>query len=423
MGKTGEVAGSIIIMFLILTGIPESAGADARNGWRGPERNGVFSETGLLQSWPEEGPQLIWETTVAGLGYSSPVIAGDRLFITGLNGSRDREVFIAFTLGGEKIYEVEYGSPWDASYPEARTTPTIEGNRAWVISGQGEIACIDISNGEIAWKIEGGKKFERGAGRWGTAESPLVFDNKVIYTPGGELTTMVALDKDSGRVIWKSRPLGDNYGYVSPLLISHNGRRQIIAMTESNVLGVDPETGNIEWTYGDWGRSGGGNIVTNTPLFSEGRLFFSNGYGINSFMLELNRDATSASLVWRNDDHGTHHGGFVLLNGVIYGSNWINNSQGNWVAVDWTTGETLYNQEWGRGISKGSVIAAGNMLICYDERRGMVGLVQPNRSSFDVISEFRITGGEGPHWSHPVIHNGILYVRHGHALKAYNIRG
>lgn len=412
---------SLLLLFAAST-LSQSLAADPLNGWRGPDRNGVYHESGLLRAWPGQGPELIWETAEAGLGYSSPVIAGDRLYITGLNGSRDREVFFAFTVSGEKIYETRYGSPWDASYPEARTTPTIAGDKAWVISGQGEVVCLNLSDGSIAWKVEGGRVFERGAGRWGTAESPLVFDNKVIYTPGGDIATMVALDKETGEVIWKSAPLGDAYGYVSPLLITHNGRKQIVAMTENNAMGVDPETGDIEWTFGDWGRDSGNNIVTNTPLYSDGRLFFSNGYGINSFMLELNGDATGASLVWRNEDHGTHHGGFVLVNGVIYGSNWISNNQGNWVAVDWNTGETLYNEEWDRGISKGSVISADNLLICYDERRGMVGLVNPNRTGFDVVSQFRVTGGEGPHWAHPVIHDGILYLRHGNVLKAYSIR-
>jgi outer membrane protein assembly factor BamB len=397
--------------------------AESHAGWRGPDRNGVYRETGLLKAWPDDGPALVWEINDAGLGYSSPVIAGDRLYITGMNEARDKEIFSAYTLDGRKLYKTEYGSPWDATFPETRTTPTIVGEKAWVISGMGEIACIDIRNGSILWKVEGGSIFERGTGRWGTAESPLVYDNMVVYTPGGDKTTMVALNKETGDVIWKSLPLGDAYGYVSPKLINHSGKRQIIAMTENNALGVNPENGVIEWTFGEWGREAGNNIVTNTPLYNEGHLFFSNGYGINSFMLELNQDATGVTLVWRNDDHGTHHGGYVLVNGVIYGSNWISNNQGNWVAVDWITGETLYNEDWGRGITKGSIIAADNMLYCYDERRGTVGLVRPNRVGFEIAGEFRVTGGEGPHWSHPVIHDGILYIRHGNVLKAYNIKG
>ena len=396
----------------------ESLTAQSQKGWRGPYRNGLYPESGLLTAWPSDGPAMLWETSDVGKGYSSPVISGYRLYITGMNQGGDRETFSAYTLDGEKIYEIEYGSPWDATYPETRTTPTITGDKAWVISGQGEVVCIEIKSGDIVWKVEGGKLFERETGRWGTAESPLVFDNKVIYTPGGDKTTMIALDAETGKTAWMSQPLGDHYSYVSPLLIEHNGKRQIIAMTGANVIGVNPENGEIEWTFGDWGRESGESIVTNSPLFNNGRLFFSNGYGQGSFMLELINDATHVTLVWRNDDHGTHHGGFVLLNGVIYGSNWISNNQGNWLAVDWDSGETLYNESWN---TKGSIITDGTMLYCYEERRGNMGLVRPNHESFEVVSEFRVTGGEGPHWAHPVIHEGILYIRHGPLLRAFNI--
>ena len=408
----------ICLIILIAFVITKPVTAQSQNGWRGPHRSGLYPESGLLKAWPSDGPVMLWETSDIGRGYSSPVISGDRLYITGMNQGGDRETFSAHTLNGEKIYEIEYGSPWDASYPETRTTPTIVGERAWVISGQGEVVCIETSNGDILWKVEGGELFERETGRWGTAESPLVFDNKVIYTPGGDKTTMVALNAETGKTVWMSPPLGDHYSYVSPLLIEHNGKRQIIAMTGVNVIGVNPENGNIEWTFEDWGRESGESIVTNTPLFSKGRLFFSNGYGQGSFMLELNPDASDVTLEWRNEDHSTHHGGFVLVNGVIYGSNWISNNQGNWVAVDWNTGETLYNESWN---TKGSIITDGTMLYCYEERRGNVGLVRPSREGLEVLSEFRVTGGEGPHWAHPVIHDRILYMRHGPLLRAFNI--
>ena len=158
------------------------------------------------------------------------------------------------------------------------------------------------------------------------------------------------------------------------------------------------------------------------PLYKDGRIFSCNGYDMNSFLLELNDDATAVNLVWRNNDLDTHVGGFVLIDDIIYGSNWINNGQGNWVAVDWNTGETKYDNAWSCGKSKGSIIAADGLLYCYDERRGAVGLVNPTPEKFDVISECRITKGEGPHWAHPVIDNGILYIRHGNALMAYKIK-
>jgi len=400
--------------------------------WRGPSRNGIYPETGLLKSWPATGPELLWETMDAGKGYSSPMIVGDRLYLTGMNEAEDKEIFSAYTLDGKKVYEIVYGSPWKDTYPETRTTPAIEGNKAYVVSGSGEIVCINITNGDIVWSVDGGTVFERKTGKWGTSECPLVFDNKVIYTPSGDQTTMVALNAETGETVWKSRPLGDEGAYVSPLLITYNGKRQIIGSTAVNVIGVNPETGDIEWTFKDWGRPAPenpdpnrpafANIAPNSPLYKDGRIFFCHGYDIESYMLQLNDDLTGVTLLWNNKDLDTHHGGYVLVDGTIYGSNWVNNNQGNWVAVDWNTGETRYETTWSGGKSKGSIISADNMLYCYDERRGGVGLVKPDPAKFDVVSEFRITKGEGPHWAHPVISSGVLYIRHGNALMAYRVK-
>ncbi|MCL2502178.1 MAG: PQQ-like beta-propeller repeat protein [Bacteroidales bacterium] len=409
--------------------------AQTPHGWRGAMRDGIYSETGLLKIWPDDGPKLLWEAMDAGKGYSSPVVAGERIYVTGMNEDETQEILSVYTLDGKKVYQTAYGSPWAFTYPDTRTTPTIDNGKAYMISGAGEIVCVDIADGHIVWKVDGGKAFERRTGNWGTSESPLVFDNKVIYTPAGNQTTMVALDAQTGEVIWKSKSLGDIGTYMSPTLISWKGKRQIIGSTSVHLIGVNPDNGNIEWAFGDWGvpprpypseRILGStmqvNIAPNTPLFKEGRLFFSHGNDIGGFMLQLNDDLTEASLLWKTDDLDTFHGGYVLVGGTIYGSNWITNSQGNWVAVDWITGETGYNEPWEGGKSKGAIIAADEMLYCYDDRRGMVGLVKPNPQKFDVVSEFRITKGDGPHWAHPVIHQGVLYIRHGNALMAFQIK-
>lgn len=397
--------------------------AQSTNGFRGPDRNGTYKETGLLTSWPEGGPALLWETLDAGKGYSSPVIVKDRLYLTGMNVEENKEIFSAYSLDGKKVYEIVYGSPWDKSYPETRTTPTIVGNKAYVISGSGEVVCISLKNGDIIWKIDGGATFKRKTGYWGTCESPLVFDNKVIFTPGGDETTMVALDAETGNTVWKSKPLGEQSTYISPLLITHNGKKLIIAVVGKKVIAIQPETGNIGWTFSDWGSKAEGkdHVATNTPLFNNGRLLFSFGYDVGAYMLQLNADASGVTLAWSNSDFDNHHGGFVLLNGVVYGSNWINNNQGNWLAVDWNTGKTIYENPW-NGKGKGAIITADNMLYCYDDRRGTVGLVKPDPAKFNVVSEFTIKKGEGPHWSHPIIQNGVLYIRHGNALMAYKIK-
>lgn len=417
---------TIFLGLVVASLVAISAVAQNQHGFRGPNRNGIYNETGLLKIWPSDGPKQLWETLDAGKGYSSPVIVDNMLYITGMNEDEDKETFVAYTLDGKKVYEIIYGTPWKDSYPETRTTPTIVNKKAYVTSGNGEVVCINIANGDIIWKVDGNTEFGKKTGKWGISECPLVFDNKVIFSPGGDQTAVVALDAENGKTIWKSRSLGDISNYASPQLIVHNGKKQILCLTGKNVIGVNPENGTIEWTFDEWGQTSAGRgwekISPNMPLYKDGRIFVCNGYNMNSFMLELNKDLTGVKLLWENSDLDTHIGGFVLVNGTIFGSNWINNGQGNWVAIDWNTGKTKYDTAWEGGNSKGSVISADNMLYCYDERRGTVGLVNTNPEKFDVVSEFRITKGEGPHWAHPVINNGTLYIRHGTALMAYNIK-
>lgn len=422
--RTREIKTKLCYVGVALTCLMTvEATAQTTNGFRGPDRDGVYKETGLLTSWPQEGPALLWETLDAGKGYSSPVIEKDRIYVTGMNAEENKEIFSAYSLDGKKVYEIVYGSPWDKSYPETRTTPTIVGSKAYVISGSGEVVCISLKKGDILWKIDGGATFKRKTGYWGTCESPLVFDNKVIFTPGGEETTMVALNAETGTTIWKSKPLGDESTYVSPVLINHKGKKQILAQVGKKVIAVHPDNGNIIWTFNEWGSKAEGkdHVATNTPLYHNGRIFLSLGYDRGAYMLQLNEDASAVTLLWSNSDLDNHHGGLVLLKGVIYGSNWINNNQGNWVAVDWNTGKTIFENPW-NGKGKGAIITADNMLYCYDDRRGTVGLVKPDPAKFNVVSEFSVKKGEGPHWAHPVIQNGILYIRHGNALMAYKIK-
>jgi outer membrane protein assembly factor BamB len=398
-------------------------------GWRGPSHNGYYPDKGLLKEWPAEGPQMLFETTDAGKGYSSPLVVGDRVYLTGLNEDENQEVFNCYDLQGKKLYTVAYGTPWRGSYPETRTTPAIADGKAYVVSGMGEVVCIDTKEGKVVWKVDAGEKYERQTGMWGTSECPLVYDNKVIYTPCGNQTTMVALNKDTGEELWKSRAIGEASGYVSPIMIEYKGKRQIVGSTNQTVIGVNPDNGDIEWTFDDWGPRHTGepnrrnqNIAPNSALYSDGRIFFCHGYNINGFQLQLADDLKSVSCTWRTETLDTHHGGYVLVNGKIYGSNWINNNDGNWCCVDWQTGETNYEEKWTGGAGKGSIIAADEKLFIYDERRGFVGLVNPTNDKLDVVSKFRVAKGSGPYWSHMHINDGILYLRHGEYFAAYKIK-
>ena len=178
----------------------------------------------------------------------------------------------------------------------------------------------------------------------------------------------------------------------------------------------------LSWKKLEITEKGRDNIAPNSALYKDGRIFFCHGYNINGFQLQLADDLKSVKLTWRNETLDTHHGGYVLVNGKIYGSNWISNNDGNWCCVDWNTGKTDYEEKWTGGAGKGSIIAADNKLYIYDERRGFVGLVKPDPAKFDVVSKFRVAKGSGPYWAHMSIDKGVLYLRHGEYFAAYKIK-
>ncbi|MBU8893625.1 MAG: PQQ-like beta-propeller repeat protein [Bacteroidales bacterium] len=405
----------------ILTGLliilSVSMAAQDFSEWRGPNRTGVYNETGLLQKWPENGPELIWSVENLYKGYSSVSVANNTIYLTGINDTVD--VLIAVELKGNIKWQTPYGRARIGAYPESRCTPTVENDRVYVSSGSGDVACLNALTGEIIWTVKASEKFEGTIGRWGLAESLLIIDNKVIYTPGGKKTTMVALDKTTGETIWMSESIDDNPSYSSPLLIEKDDKKLIISVTPNSIIGVSPANGEIVWNFDNRSYSGGRRKnQTNTPLYHDGRIYVTNGYNHKSVMLDLSENFKSVSLAWVDTVLDVHHGGVVYVDGYIYGANWINNGQGKWCCIEWESGKKQYETEWK---TKGSIIYADGMLYCYEEKTGYIALVEATPDGFDVISSFNINLGTGPHWSHPVIKNGILYIRHMDALMAYSI--
>lgn len=413
------VRGLFIALFLMV-GL---SGFAQFSQWRGGARDGQYFDRGLLKEWPEDGPVLLWTFNGLGKGHSSPAIGEDRLYISGK--FEDKESLIALDDQGNKLWVTEYGRAWNKSYPDARTTPTLVDGKVYLISGMGEVACLDAESGELLWFRDAYKEFGGVCNLYGISEAPLVIDNKVLFTPGGSKTSMIALDKENGQLIWKSESIPDSAAYVSPLLIRHANQDMVISLMANWAFGLDPTDGKILWKFNyinlDTRQSNPYMIRTNcnTPLYHDGEIMLNKGYDHPTIKLRLNKEGTAVDLVWSSFDFDTHTGGYVLVDGYLYGSNWINNGMGNWLCVDWQTGETMWEEKWN---NKGSVIYADGLLYFYEEKRGNIALVKPNPEKMEIISSFQISEGSGPHWSHPVIHNGILYVRHGDALQAYSLK-
>ncbi|MFA9388413.1 MAG: PQQ-binding-like beta-propeller repeat protein [Prolixibacteraceae bacterium] len=408
---------------LILAGIVLPIFLQAQiSQWRGINRDGFFNEEGLLSQWPEEGPALVLTVENLGKGWSSPVVANNMIYITGMKDTSD--VLSAIDQSGNLVWQTPYGSSWSKSFPDTRSTPTIENNKVFVTSGSGQVVCIDANTGAIVWEknafLDNGGEY----GNWGIAENLLIVDDKIVFTCAGAQTTMIALDKNTGDDIWKSESVNDEQAYVSPILITYNGIHQIIGLGSKILFGVEPSTGKIVWSYdychvNNFKWDDDGVINCTSPVFYDGGLYVTSGYNHTSAKFQLKDDLSSVDFQWENETLDNHHGGVVLIDGYLYGSNWLNNSKGNWCSLNWETGEVKFEEEFD---TKGSIISTPGQIYIYTEKKGMVALVKPNSDQFEIISSFQITEGEGAHWAHPFIQDGKLYIRHGNTLLVYNIK-
>lgn len=389
--------------------------------FRGIQRTGHFNESGLLKQWPEAGPELLIKIEGIGKGFSHPVLVEDIIFVTGIKKDTT-DVLSAYNLKGELLWETVYGRSWTKSYTDSRSTPTFENGKLYVSSGTGQVNCIDAKTGKIIWQVDAIKKYNGEIYNHGDAENPLIFNDIVVFTTGGAENTMVALKKTDGSLTWKAKSLGGSKSYASPILIQHNGTNIVLAQTAENLIAVNPENGEIIWHYNlirfHLHQQGVG-ANTNPPLYFNGEIFVTSGYDHPGIKLSLSHDGKSVQEIWKNDTLDTHHGGVVLVNGNLYGSNWQNNSKGRWASVNWETGRTNWETDW---FNKGSTIYADGMLYIYEEKSGNVALIEPSAEKMKILSTFKVTCGEGPHWAHPAIYDRKLFIRHGDALMIYDIK-
>jgi len=402
---------------ILLSGIQSFA--QNVNGWRGNDQSGIYIESGLLKSWPASGPALLWEASGIGTGYSSVSVSEDAVYITGRKG--DRDVLTSFDQTGKKNWELIYGNSAGGNFPDSRSTPSLSGSKIYLVSGEGDMVCAG-KDGKIIWSVNYFKKYKGKTPQFGISESPLLVDNKVIGTPGGNTASMVALNADNGSVVWEAPSVNDPTNYVNPLLIENGGKKIIVTVTEGRLIAVNAADGKLLWNMNYEEQNAqptGDRNHANTPVYRDGFILAAQGYEQVAVKVKLNPDGSEPSVVWKNTDLTPHVGGMVLLGNYIFSSTHDTNSKGRWICVDWTTGKTKWITDW---YNKGAVISADGMLYIYEEKTGHVGLVKPNPDKLDVISEFQITKGTGPYWAHPVINKGRFFVRHGDVLMVYSIK-
>ena len=388
--------------------------------WRGPGRNGIYNESGLLKKWPVSGPALLWETENMGDGYSSPTVTDDAVYVTGRKDSSD--VLTALTLDGKKKWETVYGKAWMTNHTGSRCIPTYYNGNIFLISGSGDIVCVG-SDGKIKWSKNHYSLYESKPIQFGISESPLVVDNMVITSPGGKKASLVAFNINDGKVVWEAEPLNQEPQYVNPKLIEYAGMKMIVTVMGTYIFAVNVKNGNILWKV-DYAAANGatGNVRKNhaiTPIYRDGYILIANGYSWVALKLKLSAEGNKVEVIWENRNFDPQLGGVVLLGNNIYGTTHTSDPSDSWICVDWITGKTLWTSKW---YSRGSIISADGMLYLFEEKSGHIALVKPDASKLDIVSEFQITKGDGPFWAHPVINRGKLYIRHGDVLMAYQIK-
>ena len=377
--------------------------------WRGPNRDGVYPNETLLKKWPAAGPKLLWSADGLGEGYSSAAVTDNRVYITGMTEGRGH--ITAFDISGVMVWKSTYGPEWDDGHDGARTTPTVVGDRIYLLSGEGLCVCFDTS-GKRKWFVNLMEKFKARNIKWGITESVLVDGDRVFCTTGAADVMMVALDRHSGKPIWKIKGNGEKSAYCSPCIVKHGNMRLLLTMTGESVVGLNADTGAYLWRYPHITRH---DINPNTPLYHNGFVYTVSGYGTGGQMFKLSPDGKKMDLIWTQKKLDSQMGAAILTGGYIYGSGHKNRG---WHCLDWKTGAVQFTaKEIG---NKGNIIFSDGMLYCYGEN-GEVALVKPNPGKFGIVSSFKIDKGSGPHWAHPVIKNGRLYIRHGDSLMVYNI--
>lgn len=382
--------------------------------FRGPNRDGIFPETGLMKSWPEGGPKLLWTADGLGLGYASVSVAGDKLYVTGRNADNDG-VFYALDNAGAILWSYTYGPETSAGQgPGTRSTPTVEEDRAYILSGPGVLHCMDLNKKAPLWSVDIAERFKGEMITWQLAESPLIDGNKVICTPGGPNASVVALDKMTGETIWTSKGLSEASAYCTPVIIEHGGQRMVLTMTAKSVVALNPEDGKILWTHEHPTRY---DIHAVSPVYADGMIYYTAGYKSGGGMLRLAADGSSVTPAWTDMNLDCQHHGVVAVDGHVYGTSHTGKEL---VCLELATGKVAWET---REVGQGSLVYADGMLYIYEgPTRGIVHLVKATPAGFESAGKFTITEGEGEHWAHPTIANGILYIRHGEKLFAYDIK-
>jgi outer membrane protein assembly factor BamB len=426
-----------------------TAVADDWPQWQGPGRTAVSKETGLLQEWSKDGPPLAWTAKGLGGGDSAPSVAGGKLFGMGARGG-DEVVWALSEADGKELWATRLGPAVQQRMPQSKEgpgcTPTVDGERLYALGMGGDLACLQAKDGKVVWQLSLPKEFGGSVPTWSYRESPLIDGDKFICTPGGPDAMIVALDKLTGKTVWKSkvpgaggasgaggaggkgggpgrpgRPGGfggSGAAYASPIAVDAAGQRQYVQITAGTLVGVAAADGKVLWKYDRPANRNGINCTT--PIYHDGHVFATSAYGAGGGLVKLVKDGdgVKAEEVYFTRSMENHHGGVVLHDGCLYGAHG-GLGRGFPVCLDFKTGKVLWDAP---DVPKGSVALADGRLY-YRTETGPVLLIEPNPKEYVERGRFtQPDRSKSPAWAHPVVANGKLYIRDQDALLCYDVK-
>ena len=400
-----------IIVIIIIMGFGQlQSSVQEIAQWRGENRDGIYNETGLLKQWPVDGPKLLWHYDELGPGHASAAVTTNFVYTAGTTLEGIGFV-VALSHSGKKIWQTEIGEEWMDNFDGTRSTPIVYDGKLYIMSSYGKLLCMNADDGNVIWNVELFNDFDGRNIKWGVTENLLIDGNTLFVTPGGTKANILALDKDTGKLIWESPGMEELSAYCSPRIVEIQNTKLLVTQTSASILGLDAGTGDVLWSYphpNKW------SVQANTPIYKDGKLYCFSGYGKGGVMLQLSEEGKKVDKVWENTSLDSKMGGAVLLDGNIYGSGDANKK---WFCVDWETGEDLYSSTM---LKVGNIIYADGLLYCYGDG-GNIGIVDPLTNDYNLISSFEVPYGEKYHWAHLVINDKKLYVRHGTSLMVYDI--
>lgn len=412
------------LIFILCLGVSFLASAAAADWpqWRGPQRNGISNETGLLKTWPKEGPKLLWQVSDIGYGYSTPAVVGSRLYLLSNRGLDNEFVQALSAEDGAAIWTRRIGNVGNPdqmpSFPAARSTPTVDGDFIYALGSDGDLVCLATETGKVHWQKSLRKEFGGVPGQWAYSESPLIDGDVVVVTPGGEEATMVALNKGTGDLVWKCAvPGGDPAAYASIIVVQAAGRKQYVQFLEKGVVGVDAKTGQFLWRYAEPSK-GPANIPT--PVARDSYVY-AGGARIGGGMARLNatQDGVTAEEVYFSRGLPNSIGGSVLVGDYLYGTN----AEGM-MAAEFSSGKLKWISD---AVGAGSILFADGSFYYHGEN-GEVALIEATPEGYREKGRF--TPPDPPKyrdqmekaWAYPVVADGRLYIRNLGMLWCYDIK-